>query len=262
MPNCDLRKRINRKDCKMQGWIHSIDTFSTLDGPGIRTVIFMQGCHLRCKYCQNPDTWKIKDPSAKEYSVESLMKIIKANIPYFRASQGGITFSGGEPLLQHKFIKEVFIECKKEEISTAFDSSLYVSSNNITALLPYTDLVLADIKQMDNEKSWYLTGAGNQLNLKNLQLINEHGVPMWIRYVVVPGLTDTARDIEKMAKFVAKLNTVERIDLLPYHSLGKHKWDILGMNYELENTEPPAQAEIHELASKISSIVDSSVLVQ
>ncbi len=246
----------------MQGLIHSIDTFSTLDGPGIRTVIFMQGCHLRCKYCQNPDTWEINAPSAKIYSVDGLMEIIRANIPYFTASKGGITFSGGEPLLQYKFIKEIFTNCRKERISTAFDSSLYVSTKSVSELLPFTDLVLADIKQIDDEKSRYLTGASNRLNLQNLELINEHGVPIWIRYVIVPGLTDTARDIEQMAKFVANLNTVERIDLLPYHSLGKHKWDILRINYELENTKPPAKEEIQELAGKISSIVDSSILVQ
>jgi len=246
----------------MKGRIHSIDTFSTLDGPGIRTVIFMQGCHLRCKYCHNPDTWELESSTASKYTVDELMKIIRRGKPYYDASGGGITFSGGEPLLQHMFIKETFIKCRAEKISTAIDSSFYVSTSRVLELIPFTDLVLADIKQMDDEKSRYLTGTSNLLNLQNLELINEHGIPIWIRYVVVPGWTDAIGDIKKMANFVAKLSSVERIDLLPYHSLGKHKWDILGLEYELKNTEPPAQSLLQELVRKISSISGKAVFVQ
>jgi pyruvate formate lyase activating enzyme len=246
----------------MIGRVHSIDTFSTLDGPGIRTVIFMQGCHLRCKYCHNPDTWKIKSPSAKEYSVDELMKIIKRGKTYFEASDGGITFSGGEPLLQYKFIKEIFIRCREEKISTAFDSSLYISSNKIIDLLPYTDLILADIKQMDNKKSLYLTGSSNLLNLRNIELINEYGIPLWIRYVVVPGWTDASGDIKKMAHFAAGLSSVERIDLLPYHSLGMHKWEILGLKYQLQDTIPPAQSLLQKLSKEISAISGKTVFIQ
>lgn len=245
----------------MIGRVHSIDTFSTLDGPGIRTVIFMQGCHLRCKYCQNPDTWEMESPAAKEYSVDELMKIIKRGKTYFEASDGGITFSGGEPLLQYKFVKEIFIKCKQEGVSTAFDSSLYISSNKIIELLPYTDLVLADIKQMDDKKSLYLTGSSNLLNLRNIELINEYGVPLWIRYVIAPGWTDASGDIEKMAKFTAKLSSVERIDLLPYHSLGMHKWDILGLKYELQDLAPPSQSLLQKLAKKISAISGKTVKI-
>ena len=177
----------------MKGKVHSIDTFSALDGPGIRTVIFMQGCALRCKYCHNPDTWAIESPDAREYEVEELMEVILKNRAYYEASGGGVTFSGGEPLLQHHFIREVFKHCREENIATAYDSSLYISPRVILDLVPLTDLVLADIKQINNEKSRLLTGADNRLNLENLKLLNEHKVAIWIRYVVLPGWTDTDR---------------------------------------------------------------------
>lgn len=253
--------KIKEDDDRMTGKIHSIDTFSTLDGPGIRTVIFMQGCHLRCKYCHNPDTWKLDDPSTREYTVDELMKIIKRSKPYFRASGGGVTFSGGEPLLQHKFVKEIFIKCRKEHISTALDSSLYIASDIVTALLPYTDLVLADIKLMDEEKSRRLTGAGNRLILENIKLINEHGTSIWIRYVVVPGWTDAAEDIESMANFIAGLECVKRLELLPYHPFGSYKWDMLGLKYELEDISPPGKESLKKIAEQISSASNKKVYI-
>ncbi|MDD3271710.1 MAG: pyruvate formate-lyase-activating protein [Syntrophomonadaceae bacterium] len=238
----------------MKGRIHSIDTFSTLDGPGIRTVIFMQGCALRCKYCHNPDTWAIDSPDAQEYEVEELMEVILRNRPYYEASNGGVTFSGGEPLLQHRFIKEVFKCCREENISTAYDSSLYISSQVVLDLIPFTDLVLADIKQINNEKSRLLTGFGNRLNLENLKLLNENKVRIWIRYVVLPGWTDAYEDLEKMARFIRDLPQVERIDLLPYHSLGSHKWKLLGLEYQLHEVEPPSLPHLQELARLVSSL--------
>lgn len=245
----------------MKGKIHSIDTFSTLDGPGIRTIIFMQGCPLRCKYCHNPDTWAVNSPNAQEYGVEELMEIILRNRPYYEASGGGVTFSGGEPLLQHRFIKEIFKHCRKENISTAYDSSLYISSRVVLSLVPFTNLVLADIKQMNNEKSRLLTGADNRLNIANLKLLNENKVPIWIRYVVLPGWTDAYEDLEKMALFIRDLPYVERVDLLPYHALGSHKWKMLGLEYQLHEVEPPAFNHLQELAQLVSSLSQCPVYV-
>jgi len=238
----------------MLGRIHSIDTFSTLDGPGIRTVIFMQGCALRCKYCHNPDTWAMNSPKAREYGAEELMRLIIRNRPYYDASGGGITFSGGEPLLQHEFVKAVFSQCRREEISTAYDSSLYINPRVVMDLIPYTDVVLADIKHINNEKSRLLTGASNQLNIQNLKLLNDNKVRIWIRYVVVPGYTDDFEDIEKMALFIRDLSQVKRVDLLPYHSLGSHKWKLLGIDYPLQEIIPPDPARLQELANLVSSI--------
>lgn len=237
------------------GKIHSIDTFSTLDGPGIRTVVFMQGCALRCQYCQNPDTWKVDSPSAQEFSPDQLMQIVRRGIPYFKASGGGLTISGGEPLLQHQFVRALFSQCRLEGIATALDTSLYVSSSFLLDVLPVTDLVLADIKHMDPVKSKILTGAENDLNLHNLDIINEQRVPIWLRYVLVPGLTDDLQDITAMARLAARLSQVRRIDLLPYHTLGRHKWELLGLEYQLPNLPPPEPSDIKhisELAANIS----------
>lgn len=245
----------------MKGKVHSIDTFSTLDGPGIRTVIFMQGCPLRCKYCHNPDTWALSSPSAREYRSEELMELILKNRPYYRASGGGVTFSGGEPLMQHGFIKEVFHRCRQEKISTAYDSSLYTSSQIVRDLAPLTDLVLADIKHINSKKSHELTGAGNQLNLDNLQLLNDSGVRIWIRYVILPGWTDKYEDLRNMALFIRELPMVERVDLLPYHSMGSHKWKLLGLNYELQYIKPPSPAQLQELARVVSSVSQRPVYV-
>lgn len=231
----------------MTGIIHSIDTFSTLDGPGIRSVIFMQGCHLRCKYCHNPDTWELNASSARNISIDELMRIIRRNKTYFKANGGGITFSGGEPLLQASFIKEIFILCKEEGIHTAFDSSLYISSNKLKPLLNYTDLVLADIKHMDSKKSQDLVGSNNKLNLENIKLISQSLIPIWIRYVIIPSYTDHPDDIKKLAEFIKTITSIQRIDLLPYHSLGKHKWQLLGKKYQLDDVSPPEPENLEKI---------------
>lgn len=247
----------------MRGTIHSIDTFSTLDGPGIRTVIFLQGCALRCQYCQNPDTWSLTSKAAEFYTVDEIMKVVRRGQPYFQASGGGITLSGGEPLLQAEFMTAVFSACRREHIPTAFDSSLYVPSSSVKKVLPVTDLVLADIKQMHPEKSRSLTGSPHQgLNFDNLRLINAYPVPVWIRYVVIPGYTDDPDDVSALAGFVARLSSVERIDLLPYHALGVHKWELLGKKYELEEVEPPTAEELTRLAGQIESLSGKPVFWQ
>ena len=231
----------------INGRVHSIDTFSTLDGPGIRTVIFMQGCHLRCKYCHNPDTWDPEALTAREYSAEEIMKPILRSLPYFKESGGGVTFSGGEPLLQAEFVREVFEKCRENNIHTAIDTSLYVASHTLLELLPVTNLFLADIKHIENESSIKLVGAGNRCNIDNLQLINSRHVEIWIRYVIVPGLTDAEDHLLTMADFIAGLASVTRVDLLPYHSLGSHKWKLLGLNYELDPILPPSHTRMQEL---------------
>lgn len=244
------------------GLVHSIDTFSTLDGPGIRTVIFLQGCPLRCQYCQNPDTWSVTNCSAKEYTAAELMKIIRRGIPYFRASGGGLTVSGGEPLLQAEFVAELFTTCRAEHMGTAVDTSLYVATAKLEKVLPVTDLILADIKHMDPQKSRQLTGVSNQMNIDNLRFIDEHNVRLWIRYVMVPDLTDDPRDVAAMAELVRTLKCVERIDLLPYHALGAHKWDLLGLDYTLHKTQPPSSLQMNDLAQLVRSITGKPVYWQ
>lgn len=244
------------------GLVHSIDTFSTLDGPGIRTVIFLQGCPLRCRYCQNPDTWSLTNGSAEEYSADELMQIIRRGDPYFRASGGGVTVSGGEPLLQAEFVEELFTACQAEHINTAIDTSLFVAASKLERVLPVTDLFLADIKHIDPQKSHQLTGIEGHLNIANLHFIDEHNVRLWIRYVVVPDLTDDSQDVAAMAELVRTLDSVERIDLLPYHALGAHKWDLLGLDYTLHETRPPSSQRMNELAELVRSITGKPVYWQ
>lgn len=242
----------------MNGRIHSIDSFSTVDGPGIRTVVFMQGCSLRCKYCQNPDTWAAGNDKTKEMSVLQVMQTIKRGLPYY-GLRGGVTFSGGEPLLQADFLRAVLQECTSLDIHTAIDSSLYVESIQLEKVIPFTDLVLADIKSINPDMSLRLTGAVNQSNLDNLKLLNNHQVKVWIRYVVVPGWTDNPDDIQKMAVFLRTLDCVEKVELLGYHTLGKHKWGMLGLVYDLENVTPPLPEYVKELAEQITVLCGKPV---
>lgn len=244
----------------MIGNIHSIDTFSTLDGPGIRTVVFLQGCHLRCQYCQNPDTWDCNAATVRHCESAEIIKIIMRNLPYFQASGGGVTFSGGEPLLQPEFVKTVFDACKQANIHTALDTSLYAAGSVVMEVLPYTDLFLADIKQMINEKSKVLTGAGNKLNMSNLRLINDHQTDIWIRYVIVPGVTDAEDDIKSLGEFVKRLDCVRRVELLPYHSLGRHKWALLGLEYKLGEIAAPNTIRMSELKERLELITGKPVI--
>ncbi len=245
----------------MQGKIHSIETFSTLDGPGIRMVVFLQGCSLRCLYCQNPDTWDPHADKAIAYSNEDLLALIKRGRNYYQPSGGGLTFSGGEPLLQHCFVGEVFKLCQQEGFHTALDSSLYISPSRLESVLPYTDLVLADIKHVDPEQSRQLTGQYNDLNLNNLKVINAAGTALWIRYVVVPGYTDSKADIVTLGNILNPLDTIERIELLPYHTLGVHKWELLKRPYLLKEIKPPEQEKLQCLQDTLAKVVDKRVYI-
>lgn len=223
----------------MEGRIHSIESFGTVDGPGIRFVVFMQGCPLKCKYCHNRDTWNLD--GGHTITSDELVKEILHYKSYMDNSGGGITISGGEPLLQAKFIKELFIKLKKKKIHTAIDTagSLPIT-DEIKDLLDLTDLVLLDIKHIDNEKAINLTGAPNKNNLEFAKYLSNINKPMWIRQVLVPGYTDDESDLLKLKEFINSLNSVENVEILPYHSLGKFKWKELGATYELENVIPPS----------------------
>ncbi len=227
----------------MIGKIHSFETFGTLDGPGIRFVIFMQGCCLKCKYCHNRDTWPIN--SGKMISIQELVKEIIKYKSYMESSGGGVTISGGEPLLQTDFICALFRELKKHKIHTAIDTAGSLPlSYEIKELLKYTDLVLLDIKHINNEKCINLTGVPNKHTLEFAKYLNKLNIPVWIRQVLLPGYTDDEADLLELKQFVNSLTNVEKLELLPYHNLGKFKWDQLGDTYELDNVVPPTQEEI------------------
>ena len=230
----------------MNGKIHSIETFGTVDGPGIRFVIFMQGCTLKCKYCHNRDTWNVN--AGKSVSKEELIKEISKYKSYIDTSGGGVTVSGGEPLLQTEFITELFKELKNLGYHTALDTSGALPiSESIKELLKYTDLVLLDIKHINPEKCVELTGYTNKNTLEFAKYLSNINIPVWIRQVLVPGYTDDKFDLIDLKKFIATLSNVEKVELLPYHNLGKFKWKEIGVPYELENVPSPTLEEIEKV---------------
>ena len=213
--------------------IHSIESFGTVDGPGIRYVIFMQGCALRCKYCHNRDTWDINAGELK--SVDELVKRIESYKAYILPSNGGVTVTGGEPLLQVRFLINFFKKLKEQNIHTAIDTSGMVEiTDDIKELLKYTDLVLLDIKHINDEKCKELVGHSNKKELEFARYLSDNNIPMWIRQVLVPGITDDTQDLIDLRMFIKSLKTVQKVEILPYHDLGKHKWTDLGYTYELE----------------------------
>ncbi|PRX31815.1 pyruvate formate lyase activating enzyme [Orenia metallireducens] len=227
-----------------KGWIHSVESLGTQDGPGIRYVVFTQGCPLRCKYCHNPDTWCMTD--GQEVEVEELMNKILRCKPFISRSKGGITISGGEPTLQIDFVLELLKRCKEEDIHTALDTSGYVDKDKFEKLLPYTDLVLLDIKHIDDIEHQELTGVSNQKILDILNLLEERGKSFWVRHVVVPGINDKIEYIEKLTELLAPLDNLEKVELISYHQLGVHKWETIGLDYELKDVEPPSGEKMEE----------------
>lgn len=230
------------------GRIHSVESFGAVDGPGLRYVVFTQGCLLRCQYCHNADTWKIGN--GKEMTVQEIMDDVLSYLPFFEASGGGITVSGGEPLLQMDFLIELFKECKKHGIHTTIDSSGGPFNRRpnfmeiLDELLQYTDLILLDLKHIDSEKHKFITGMTNEHILDFAQYLSEKNIPVWIRHVLVPTLSDFDEDLLRLANFIKTLNNVEKIEVLPYHKLGVYKWESLGLEYKLKDVEPPSQERV------------------
>lgn len=221
-------------DNEITGNIHSFETLGTVDGPGIRFVIFMQGCPLKCKYCHNRDTWEIG--KGTNYTVDEVIEKVLRSKPYFEASNGGITVSGGEPLLQAKFILELFKKLKKYNIHTAIDTAGSLPlTDTIKEVLKYTDLVLLDIKHINNEKNIELTGHPNTHNFEFAKYLNENDIPMWINQVIVPGITDDPEDLKQEKEFLKQFKNIKHIRLLPYHSLGKFKWEEMNLEYPLKD---------------------------
>ena len=226
--------------------IHSVETFGTLDGPGIRYVLFFQGCPLQCRYCQNRDTWDHRGGELR--SIDSLVENILGYRGFMVSSGGGLTASGGEPLLQADFVGRLFAEMKENRIHTALDTSGYTElSPAVAKLLDNTDLVLLDLKQMDDTAHRVLTGVSNGRILEFAEEVSRRKIPIWIRHVIVPGYTANRNSAEKTALFVAGLRGVERVELLPYHELGRFKWEALGKKYPLEGVKPPDTALMEEL---------------
>ena len=238
-------------DLKYFAKIHSFESFGTVDGPGIRYVIFLQGCNLKCKYCHNRDSW---DLNSGEY--KSLDEIFNKIIRYknYISPNGGVTVTGGEPLLQYEFLIELFKKLKKENIHTCIDTSGMVAlTPKIKELLSLTDLVLLDIKHIDSDKCKKLVGFSNELELKFAKYLSDNNINIWIRQVLIPEITDNESDLIKLRDFIHSLKTVKKVELLPYHRMGIYKWEELNQTYELENIREANTSDI-ERAKKILNI--------
>ncbi|MCH1930689.1 pyruvate formate lyase 1-activating protein [Shewanella sp. A25] len=229
------------------GRIHSVESFGTVDGPGIRFITFMQGCLMRCQYCHNRDTWDLD--GGKEVTVDELMSQIISYRPFLDASNGGVTASGGEAILQAEFVAELFKACKKEGIHTCLDTNGFVRKYTpiIDELLDNTDLVLLDIKQMNDEKHIELTKVSNHRTLQFAEYLAKRNQATWIRYVVVGGFTEDKASAELLADFIAPMKNVEKVELLPYHELGKHKWEAMGEDYQLNGISPPSKDTMEKI---------------
>ena len=228
----------------MYGRIHSYESFGTVDGPGIRFVVFMQGCPMRCKYCHNPDTWNAdggREVTAEEVAAEAL------KYKSYFAEKGGVTVSGGEPLMQLDFLIELFTLLKRKNIHTCVDTSGICfdgSDPRYERLLALTDLFLLDVKHIGEEVHRELTGRSNEKPLAFARYLNAHKKPMWIRHVLVPGLTDDDGALRELRAFLDTLECVERVEVLPYHTMGVQKYRALGLEYPLDGTEPPAKERV------------------
>lgn len=239
----------------MTGRIHSFETFGTVDGPGVRFVVFFQGCVLRCQYCHNPDTWSFN--LGTEYEASDIIKRMLRNKEFYLT--GGITATGGEPMCQIDFLIELFSLAKKEGIHTCLDTSGVMFDkaklDKVDKLLEATDLVMLDIKHIDNDKHLALTTKNNTNILDFAKYISQRGTKLRIRYVLVPTLTDNESDLISLGKFLKKLKTLEKIEVLPYHTLGKVKYQALNLSYPLENI-PEATSE---QAEKALSIIQNAI---
>lgn len=231
----------------MTGRIHSFESFGTVDGPGIRFVVFLQGCPLRCKYCHNPDTW---GTGGKEYTVQEVANQALRYKNYF-GDKGGVTVTGGEPLLQIDFVIELFKVLKAKGIHTCVDTSGFTfradDENCVRKhkeLLAVTDLFLLDIKHIRDDGHKELTGQSNRNTLAFAKFLSNNGKNIWVRYVLVPEITDNDELIDELKEFIDGLETVEKVEVLPYHTMGVAKYEQLGLEYPLKGVEPPAKERV------------------
>ena len=265
------------------GYIHSIDSFGSVDGPGVRFVTFLQGCHMRCRYCHNPDTWKLANAAAVSeqqisenaaqahanavqntasdsaapssvcnYKEMTPSALIRQALRYKRywGKEGGITVSGGEPLLQIDFMNELFRLAKENGVGTVLDTAGQPFTredpffSKLTDLMENTDLVMLDLKHIDPEKHRVLTGHTNENILAFARYLNKIGKPMWIRHVLVPGVTDDDENLHGIRAFLDTLSNVKKVEVLPYHTLGIYKWESLGIPYTLKDVDPPTAESV------------------
>ena len=238
----------------MIGHIHSTESFGAADGPGVRFIVFMQGCHMRCRYCHNPDTWKMD--GGDEVTTDEILKRALRFKPYW-GKDGGITISGGEPLLQIDFVIELFKKAKELGINTCIDTAGNPFTkeepffSKFEELMKYTDLLLLDLKEINPARHKDLTGFDNSNIIEMAKYLSEINKPVWIRHVLVPEHSDFDEDLDALGDFIDTLSNVDRVEILPYHTLGKFKWENLGIPYTLESISPPSAERIENAKNRI-----------
>ena len=238
----------------MIGHIHSTESFGAADGPGVRFIVFMQGCHMRCRYCHNPDTWKMD--GGDEVTADEILKRALRFKPYW-GKDGGITISGGEPLLQIDFVIELFKKAKELGINTCIDTAGNPFTkeepffSKFEELMKYTDLLLLDLKEINPARHKDLTGFDNSNIIEMAKYLSEINKPVWIRHVLVPEHSDFDEDLDALGDFIYTLSNVDRVEILPYHTLGKFKWENLGIPYTLESISPPSAERIENAKQRI-----------
>ncbi|MGL5124178.1 MAG: pyruvate formate-lyase-activating protein [Fusobacteriaceae bacterium] len=236
----------------IKGFIQSIETFGTVDGPGIRYVLFLQGCPLRCEYCHNPETWKINNHKlilTPSEVFEDFKKYIN-----FYGVDGGITVSGGEPLGQWEFLRELFKICKENNIHTALDTSGFFLNDDIKSLLEYTDLILMDIKSLNRDIYKKITTKDIDNSLIFLNYLKDLKKDIWIRQVIIPGVTDNIEEMKKLVHFCSKIKNIKKIELLPFHILAREKYETLKIYNPMKNVEPPSKEVMNRLKAIVSEV--------
>ncbi|SDH91035.1 pyruvate formate-lyase-activating protein [Propionivibrio dicarboxylicus] len=240
-----------RKTQSVDGYIHSLETLGTVDGPGVRFVVFTQGCPHRCLYCHNPDSWRLKH--GKRVASAEILDQIENTSTFLQRAKGGVTISGGEPLVQPAFVGSILRGCKEMKLHTALDTTGYLGDKASDAMLADIDLVMLDIKSYDPDTYRRLCGVDLQPTLDFARRLERLGRSIWIRYVVVPGLTDVDEHVAGLADFVASVKTVERVEILPFHKMGEFKWQELRKPYQLTATEPPDAATMARVRQHFTS---------
>jgi len=230
------------------GYVHSIDTAGMVDGPGIRYLVFLSGCALRCKYCHNPDTWLRK--TGKPMTVDEIIQDIKKYKSYLKFSGGGVTITGGDPFFQFPFLEALLKACKAEGFHTAIDTSGYAAPKTVEQILAHTDLMLLDIKTINPTTYKNVTGVPLDRTLETLRISRLMGIEVWVRFVLVPGLTDSTRDMHRLAKFLQQYANIKKVEVIPFHKAGEYKWKDLVREYELWDTPAPSKGMM-ETAKRI-----------
>lgn len=237
--------------------VHSYESMGTYDGPGLRLVVFLQGCPFRCLYCANPDT--ISFEGGKDTETEEIIRMAVSQKPFF-GRRGGITFSGGEPTMQAKELLPLFSRLKEEGIHICLDTNGGAWSNDIEELMRQTDLVLLDCKQFNNARHEALTGRSNTQTLDTARWMEDNGRPFWLRYVLVPGVSDFEEDIRALGEHFKDYRMIQRVEILPYHTLGKHKYESLGWEYKLEGTPSNTSEQLERAVSIFKEYFDCVIL--